>query len=86
MHHSDDEKIASWPSKDSNSRIRNKMNQKTNKCTLIHIKFSKYKSETASMWKWAVQEMILKSLKQNETTKQIIIYQMDLLLLYSIFK
>ena len=30
MHHSDDEKIASWPSKDSNSRIRNKMNCKTN--------------------------------------------------------
>ena len=30
MHHSDDEKIASWPSKNSNSRIRNKMNCKTN--------------------------------------------------------
>ena len=46
MHHSDDEKIASWPSKNSNSRIRNKMNCKTNYyllngSTFTPIQFSK---------------------------------------------
>ena len=46
MHHSDDEKIASWPSKNSNSRIRSKMNCKnnyylSNGFTFAPIQFSK---------------------------------------------
>ena len=39
MHHSDDEKIASWPSKNSNSGIRSKMNCKTNYYLLLPIKW-----------------------------------------------
>ena len=74
MHHSDDEKIASWPSKNSNSRIRSKMNCKTNYYllngpTFTPIQFSKTglfpKYSDDKNW-MAFKRRQFKTQKQNE--------------------
>ena len=97
MHHSDDEKIASWPSKDSNSRIRNKMNCKTNyyllnEPTFTPFRFSKagllfrkYSNDEKNCW-LAFKRLQFNNKKQNELKNQLLPVKWIYFYPYSIFQ